>query len=97
MIDRILNKPHSSMTSKFPSTIPSCTIVRKAVLKRYMLKYYRLGEVLGSFSFDDTFTCAHTHKYTHTHTHTHTHTNTYPSALLIRQARVTEALITRFI
>ena len=32
-----------SMTSKFPGTILSCTIVRTRALKRYLLNYYRLG------------------------------------------------------
>ena len=32
-----------SMTSKFPDTILSCTIVRRKALKRYLLNYYRLG------------------------------------------------------
>ena len=79
------------MTSKFPSTILSCTIVRNEALKRYLHIFYRLGEVLSSFSFDVTFTHthartharthahtpAHTHTHTPTHTHTHTHTRTH--------------------
>ena len=49
------------MTSQLPSTILPCTIVRTRVLKRYLPKYYRLEEVLRSFSFDATHT--HTHVF----------------------------------
>ena len=47
------------MTSQLPSPILPCTIVRTRVLKRYLPKYYRLEEVLRSFSFDAT----HTHVF----------------------------------
>ena len=56
MIASILKTPHISMTSQLPSTILPCTIVRTRVLKRYLPKYYRLEEVLRSFSFDATHT-----------------------------------------